>query len=204
MEVRLPRHLEHLNALIIPGGESTTMAIVAKRNGLLEPLRDFVLIKRLPVWGTCAGAIMLTDADKIFGAKIGGQESIGGFNVPIRRNAFGSQVDSFMADVDLQRMLGAGAQPFRAVFIRAPLFEIGSLENSNESGVVEGPDADANNSRGPSSKLKVLATVNHNGVAGAVVLLKQNVFATVFHPELTDDARIHAWFVDFCRNFRVS
>lgn len=86
--VRLPADLSRCDALIIPGGESTTMAIVARSSGLLEPLRTFVRTK--PVWGTCAGAILL--AESIVGAKKGGQEILGGIAVTIGRNAFGSQV----------------------------------------------------------------------------------------------------------------
>lgn len=86
--VKTPEELAACDALIIPGGESTTMALVASRSGLLEPLREFVKIR--PVWGTCAGAILLSE--KVEGTKRGGQELLGGISVTTGRNAYGSQV----------------------------------------------------------------------------------------------------------------
>lgn len=126
--VRLPTDLSQCDALIIPGGESTTMAIVARSSGLLEPLRNFVRTK--PVWGTCAGAILL--AESIVGAKRGGQEILGGISVTIGRNAFGSQVS-------LSPLLPRGAtadQPFAlklAVMFQNDSFE-GALEFEEGSG----------------------------------------------------------------------
>lgn len=86
--VRTPEELATCDALVIPGGESTTMAILARISGLLEPLREFVKVK--PVWGTCAGAILLSEA--VEGSKKGGQELLGGISIKIGRNGFGSQV----------------------------------------------------------------------------------------------------------------
>jgi 5'-phosphate synthase pdxT subunit len=91
MLVRTKEDLDACDALIIPGGESTTMAIVAKNMGLLDPLRDFVKIQRKPTWGTCAGAILLSEGG-VEGSKKGGQDVIGGVDIRIGRNGFGSQV----------------------------------------------------------------------------------------------------------------
>jgi 5'-phosphate synthase pdxT subunit len=93
--VRTKEDLDACDALIIPGGESTTMAIVAKNMGLLEPLRDFVKVQGKPTWGTCAGAILLSEGG-VEGSKKGGQDVIGGIDVRIGRNGFGSQVVQIM------------------------------------------------------------------------------------------------------------
>jgi 5'-phosphate synthase pdxT subunit len=110
VEVRLPEHLHGLDALIIPGGESTTIGKLATEYRLLEPLRAFAQQK--PVWGTCAGLIMLA---KDIGRA---QPLIGVMDIKVNRNAFGRQVDSFETDLTVPEL---GPQPFHAVFIRAPL-----------------------------------------------------------------------------------
>jgi 5'-phosphate synthase pdxT subunit len=110
VEVRLPRHLDGLDALIIPGGESTTIGKLAVDFGLLEPLREFAWHK--PVWGTCAGMILLA-------RDIGrDQPLLGLMDITVSRNAFGRQVDSFETDLHVPAL---GPEPFHAVFIRAPL-----------------------------------------------------------------------------------
>ncbi|KAJ9657411.1 Senecionine N-oxygenase [Coniosporium apollinis] len=127
-EVRTPAELDRCDALIIPGGESTTMSLVASRSGMLEPLRDFVKAHRKPTWGTCAGLILLAEsANK---TKKGGQELIGGLDVRVERNHFGRQVESFTAELDLPFLAATEAvetktdkRPFRSVFIRAPVVE---------------------------------------------------------------------------------
>eukprot|EP00124_Ichthyophonus_hoferi_P002075 Ihof_evm9s129 gene=Ihof_evmTU9s129 len=103
-----------LDGLIIPGGESTTMALVAERWGLMEPLREFA--KKKPVWGTCAGLIFL--ADKALNTKEGGQKLIGGIDILVSRNHFGSQLNSFETYITCPAL---GENPFHAVFIRAPV-----------------------------------------------------------------------------------
>jgi 5'-phosphate synthase pdxT subunit len=116
-EVKKPEHLEVLDALVIPGGESTTIGKMAVRFGLLNPLRD-AIGSGLPVYGTCAGMIFLAGA-----ITDGDQPLIGELDVVVRRNAFGRQNESFEADIDVSGL----AKPFRAVFIRAPWIEkIGS------------------------------------------------------------------------------
>jgi 5'-phosphate synthase pdxT subunit len=116
VQVRLPAALEGLDGLIIPGGESTTIGQVAGRWGLLEPMRAFARSGR-PVWGTCAGMILLAK-EAVDG--VPGQPLLGLMDIAVRRNAFGRQVDSFEADLAVPAL---GEPPFHAVFIRAPLVE---------------------------------------------------------------------------------
>ncbi|KAL9636474.1 MAG: hypothetical protein Q9164_002796 [Protoblastenia rupestris] len=130
-EIRTPLELTACHALVIPGGESTTVSLVAARCGLLEPLRDFVKAKRKPTWGTCAGLILLAEsANK---TKKGGQELIGGLDVRVNRNYFGRQTESFQAPLDLPFLKNQSSQsvdtereverPFNGIFIRAPVVE---------------------------------------------------------------------------------
>jgi pyridoxal 5'-phosphate synthase pdxT subunit len=165
------RHLEELAAvdgLVLPGGESTTIVKLAARFALLEPLRAAVRAG-LPTYGSCAGMILL--ADRILDAPPD-QETVGGLDVTVRRNAFGRQVDSFESEVDPE--LDGG--PLRAVFIRAPWVE--------KAG--EGVD--------------VLGRVVGGAADGRIVAVRQgNLVATSFHPELTGDRRVHALFVDIVR-----
>jgi 5'-phosphate synthase pdxT subunit len=113
-EVRIPEHLEGLAGLILPGGESTTIGKLATTFGLIEPLREFAA--RRPVWGTCAGAILLSrDARRT-------QPLLGLMDITVERNAFGRQVDSFEIDLPVAGLDEPG-RPFHAVFIRAPLIE---------------------------------------------------------------------------------
>lgn len=165
IQVKSADQLDALQGLVIPGGESTTMALLAERWGLLEPLRS-VVRAGLPVYGSCAGMIML--ANEILDAKAG-QQVIGGLDVTVRRNAFGRQVDSFEVDLDMPVL---GTAPFHAVFIRAPRVE----------------------RVGPS--VEILAEL-----PGSIVAIRQDrILATAFHPELTEDDRIHALFIEMTRN----
>jgi 5'-phosphate synthase pdxT subunit len=113
VEVRLPEHLQGLDGLIIPGGESTTIGKLAVEYGMIEPLRAFA--QQRPTWGTCAGLIFLA---KDIG--IEHQPILGVMDVKVNRNAFGRQIDSFEVDIPVR---GLGEAPFHAVFIRAPLVE---------------------------------------------------------------------------------
>jgi pyridoxal 5'-phosphate synthase pdxT subunit len=120
VEVRKPEQLEGLDGLIIPGGESTTMGLIAERWGLVGPLRAWVHGGR-PTWGTCAGMILL--AERAEGQKQGGQPLLGGLDVTVNRNYFGRQVDSFETILDVPAL---GPEPIPAVFIRAPaITEVG-------------------------------------------------------------------------------
>ena len=167
--VRSVEELEVVDALVIPGGESTTMSKLALRWGLMEPLRDRVRAG-MPAYGSCAGMIML--ADRIEGGR-DDQETVGGLDVTVRRNAFGRQVDSFEADLEIPVL---GGDPVHAVFIRAPW-----VESVGE-------------------QVQVLGTVSGGPAAGRIVAVRQgSLLATSFHPELTGDHRVHAYFVEMVR-----
>ena len=154
-EVRTPVDLEGIDALVIPGGESTTMTLGIEREGLAEPLRDLVR-SGVPTLGTCAGLIMLD------------RDHLDLLDVTARRNAFGRQVQSFEADLEVN---GLGSGPLRAVFIRAPWVD--------EYG----------------EDVEVLAEIEGHPVA----VRQGNMLAVAFHPELTEDERIHAWLVERVR-----
>jgi 5'-phosphate synthase pdxT subunit len=174
VEARLPQHLEDLDGLIIPGGESTTIGKVARRWDLLEPLRAFAQSGR-PLWGTCAGMIFL--AKEVVDGKPD-QPLLALMDVTVRRNAFGRQVDSFEADLEIAAL---GEEPFHAVFVRAPLIER----------VGEGVEVVA--------KLEPALSVNRRlGVEGDEIIVavrQENLLATAFHPELTEDDRFHRYFL---------
>ena len=161
VEVRLPQHLDGLDGLIIPGGESTTIGKVAERWGLLEPIRAFAQSGR-PLWGTCAGMILMA---KEVVDSVQGQLSLKLMDIAVRRNAFGRQVDSFEADLEIAAL---GDKPFHAIFIRAPLIER----------VGEG--------------VEVLAQLDDGTIVAA---RQGNLLATAFHPELMEDGRFHRYFV---------
>ncbi|WP_067815494.1 pyridoxal 5'-phosphate synthase glutaminase subunit PdxT [Actinomadura kijaniata] len=167
--VRRPAELEAVDALVIPGGESTTMWKLATAFELMEPLRKRVEAG-MPAYGTCAGMIML--ADRITGG-VEGQQTIGGIDMTVRRNAFGRQVDSFEAEVPLT---GMGDTPYHAVFIRAPW-----VENVGEG-------------------VEVLGRAETGPNVGRIVAVRQGrLMATSFHPELTGDFRVHHYFADLVR-----
>ncbi|KAJ6807917.1 putative pyridoxal 5'-phosphate synthase subunit PDX2 [Iris pallida] len=189
VEVRKPEQLDGVDALIIPGGESTTMAKLAHYHNLFPALREFVNEGK-PVWGTCAGLIFL--ANKAIGQKTGGQEFIGGLDCTVHRNFFGSQLQSFETDLSVPKLaeVEGGAVSCRGVFIRAPA-------------VLEaGPGVEVL-AHYPVSldKLKsVLSDTRGQDITGTeakvIVALRQgNILATAFHPELTSDTRWHTYFI---------
>ncbi len=157
LPVRRPQELEKVDGLIIPGGESTTIGKLIKRYGLADAIENLAM--RAPVYGTCAGMILL--AKNVVGSE---QFRLGLIDITVQRNAYGRQVDSFEADVPIPVL---GEPPFRAVFIRAP----------------------------------AIASVNGNVQALArheekVILARQNnILVSSFHPELTEDDRIHRYFL---------
>jgi len=158
-EIRKPGQLEGIDALIIPGGESTTIARLILSNGMPLPIHEFCASGR-PVWGTCAGAILLArHVDNL------DRPGIEVMDIAVRRNAFGRQVDSFEADIEIT---GIEGQPFRAVFIRAPLIV----------GVDPGVEA--------------IARLDNRTIVAA---RQGNLLATSFHPELTGDTRLHEYFL---------
>ncbi|KAL8804370.1 MAG: hypothetical protein Q9200_005853 [Gallowayella weberi] len=219
LEVRTAEELQRCNALIIPGGESTTVSLVASRSNLLEPLRDFVKIHRRPTWGTCAGLILLAEsANRI---KKGGQELIGGLDVRVNRNYFGRQTESFEADLNLTFLSGnpcpENDEPFKGVFIRAPVVEKilppvtgEQKEEANRDGTVVAPGKDDGAEGQKSWPVEIMATLpgrskrlfeklevtGLNEEVGDIIAVRQrNVFGTSFHPELTPDSRIHIWWL---------
>ncbi len=159
--VRRASELAGIDGLVIPGGESSVMDKLARTFGLAEPLKA-AIADGLPVYGTCAGLIMLAD---VIRDAIAGQESLGGLDVVVQRNAFGSQLDSFETDLDIPAV---GEQPMHAVFIRAPIVE----------------------SVGP--KATTLAALEDGRV---VAVEQGNLIGTSFHPEMTGDTRFHEYFL---------
>jgi 5'-phosphate synthase pdxT subunit len=174
VEVRKPEQLIGLDGLILPGGESTTMGLIAERQGLVAPLRAWVHGGR-PTWGTCAGMILL--ADRVTDQKAGGQPLIGGLDVTVNRNYFGRQTESFEALLEAPLL---GEEPFHAVFIRAPA-------------IVE---------HGPTVVVLASAPGRTEGVVVAVRHGK--MLATAFHPELTNDSRWHRLFLQIVAGEKVS
>jgi pyridoxal 5'-phosphate synthase pdxT subunit len=171
--VRRPEELDRVDGLVIPGGESTTLWRLSVAFDVLEPLRKLIG-EGLPAFGSCAGMIMLADR---LADGVEGQQTYGGIDMTVRRNAFGRQVDSFEHDITLG---GVGADtgvtegPFRAVFIRAPW-----VEQTGPGVAILGTD---------------LGT-------GRIVAVRQGqLLATAFHPELTPDRRIHQLFVDIVKD----
>ncbi|GAA1818632.1 pyridoxal 5'-phosphate synthase glutaminase subunit PdxT [Planosporangium flavigriseum] len=167
--VRRPEELDSVDALVIPGGESTTMSKLAIEFGVLEPLRKRVA-GGMPVYGSCAGMIMLA-TDVVDGRP--DQQTLAGIDMVVRRNAFGRQVDSFEGPVEIA---GIDGGPFHAVFIRAPWVESVAADVEVLGRVTEGPAA-----------------------GRIVAVRQRNLLATAFHPELTGDLRVHRFFVEMAR-----
>jgi len=164
--VRRPEELASVNGLVIPGGESSVMDKLTRMFGLAGPLKAAVAAG-LPVYGTCAGLIML--ADTVLDG-IAGQESIGGLDISVRRNAFGSQTASFETDLDVPAL---GQAPVHAVFIRAPVVE----------------------SIGP--RARALASITDGR---CVAVEQDNLLGTSFHPEITGEYRFHEYFLQKVRS----
>jgi 5'-phosphate synthase pdxT subunit len=167
VEVRLPKQLDGIDGLIIPGGESTTIGKLSNDFGLMEPLREFG--KSHAIWGTCAGAIFLSkDVSRH-------QPLLGLMDIKVARNAFGRQVDSFEADLDIAELKQATGttHPYHAVFIRAPIIE------------------------SVSGNARILSALPDGRVVAA---LEGRLLATSFHPELTSDTRFHEYFLSLAEN----
>jgi len=191
--VRTPEDLERCDALIIPGGESTTIALLARLAGLLEPLRQF--LKQKPIWGTCAGAILLAQA--VENTKKGGQELIGGMSVTVARNGWGSQVESFEAPLYVDGLRDA-EQSFTGVFIRAPV--VLSMNPKPDDSPME---ILARLPAGVLPKGQTLVSPDEDDTdprdTRTVVAIRQGKhMLTTFHPELTKDNRFHEYFVRSC------
>ena len=164
VEVRTPEELETVDALVIPGGESTTIGKLAELYGLIEPIRSRVR-DGMPILGTCAGMIFLASS-----TTEGQQPQLGLLDVVVERNAFGRQVDSFEADLEVE----GREEPVRAVFIRAPWIHKAGAD------------------------VEILATVNDpsHDEPRPVVVRQDNILATSFHPELIGETWIHELLID--------
>jgi len=170
--VRRPVELDRIDALVLPGGESTAIVKLARTFDLLEPLRKRIG-EGLPTYGSCAGMILLADRIDEGGSPL--DETIGGIDMTVRRNAFGRQIDSFEEDVDIDGLPGGQVH---AVFIRAPWVQ--------EVGPAATP----------------LGRVSSGHAVGRIVAVRQqHLLATSFHPELTGDGRIHAYFCEMAKEF---
>ncbi|KAJ2755547.1 Senecionine N-oxygenase [Coemansia pectinata] len=182
VEVRTKQELDLVDALIIPGGESTSIALIAERCGILEDLREFARTK--PTWGTCAGLILL--AKTAIHTKKGGQQLLNALPVTVSRNQFGRQVDSFSIKLSSQclghvseKSVTGVVEPFEYVFIRAPA--IVSVDDSEVEPLVKLPPG---HGQTEASEDGLLVAVKYRKMLG-----------TSFHPELTNDTRWHRYFV---------
>ena len=165
VEIRQRKHLAGLDALILPGGESTTMGKLLVELDMLAPIRSGIS-DGMPVFGTCAGLILLCSR-----IENSDQPRLGGLDATVRRNAFGRQVDSFETPIIIT---GLDPEPFPAVFIRAPVL----LEVDKH--------------------VQILATVLQDGQERPVAVRQNNLLGASFHPELTQDLRIHRYFLKMC------
>lgn len=167
--VKTAAEINAIDALIIPGGESTTISKLAKAFGLFDLIAKRIS-EGMPTYGSCAGMILVA---KTILDPASDQDTFGGIDMEVRRNAFGRQTESFEVDLDFKTISGA---PIRGVFIRAPWVE----------------------SHG--SKVEILASVEISGVQHPVAVRQGSVLATAFHPELTGDNRVHRYFLeDVCK-----
>jgi 5'-phosphate synthase pdxT subunit len=157
--IRLSHELDTLDGLIIPGGESTTMLRLMENFGLIQPIREMAR-DDLPIWGTCAGMVLLAKSTSNYE-----METLALMDAKVKRNAFGSQVDSFEADLKIPAV---GEEPFHAVFIRAPIIE------EAEPGV------------------EILSRLADGTI---VAIRQNRLLACAFHPEFTDDLRFHSYFL---------
>ncbi len=175
VEVKFPKQLDEVDGIVIPGGESTTIGILARRTGLLDKLRDYIL-NGLPVFGTCAGLIML--AKEVRDATVGEtrQPVLGVMDISVIRNVFGRQKDSFEIDLEIPEL----GKTVRAVFIRAPA-------------IVR-----------CWGTTRPLAKINHEKYGELIVMARQeHMLACAFHPELTKDTTVHKYFINMVLEYRI-
>ena len=165
--VKTPEQIKEVDALIIPGGESTTVGAMLERFDLKKPLLDRVK-KGMPVWGTCMGMIVM--AEKVTGST---QPTLGILHIEVKRNAFGRQLESAEVPLEIQ---GLGGKPFPGVFIRSPWIE--SVRD----------------------KAKIMASLDGQGV----MVRQGHLLGTSFHPELTDDLRLHKLFIEMVAQARAA
>ncbi|XWS28410.1 hypothetical protein CRYUN_Cryun25bG0066300 [Craigia yunnanensis] len=190
VEIRKPEQLQSISSLIIPGGESTTMAKLAEFHNLFPALREFVQMGK-PVWGTCAGLIFL--ANKAVGQKEGGQQLVGGLDCTVHRNYFGSQIQSFEAELLVPELASreGGPETFRGVFIRAPAV----LEVGPEVEVLADYPIPSNKVLYSSSAVEIQEEYAVPEKKVIVAIKQGNLLGTAFHPELTADTRWHSYFL---------
>lgn len=183
-EIKTPEQLARCQALVIPGGESTAISLIAERTHMLEPLQQFVALG-YPVWGTCAGLIFLATSIKGGRAE---QKLLGGIDIEVTRNAFGRQLDSFETDL-VYEFLTPG--PFETVFIRAPVVTaVGPSDASAKDVIVS-----ENPYKNP-APVEILKTVTRKDQELVVAVRQGNKLGTSFHPELSnEDYRFHRWFI---------
>ncbi|KAF9428488.1 hypothetical protein BGZ94_002197 [Podila epigama] len=178
--IRNAKEIAEVDALVIPGGESTTMALIAERSGFLPDLKEFV--RTHPTWGTCAGLILLSEAVTSGGTLKGDQKLLGGLSITIKRNAFGTQKESFEAGLHVEGLDNA-EKLFPGVFIRAPVID--EIIKPEEVQVVAKLERDY----GSTPK-------------GTIVAVRQgHLLGTAFHPELTRDNRMHLFFVKMAQEW---
>ena len=212
IEVRSVADLSRCDGLILPGGESTAIALLAAREGLLQPLRSYSSQQR-PVFGTCAGLILLSDC--VLGQKRGGQELIGGLHVTTQRNHYGTQLGSFRAQLTVDAFADSGGPQSEAVFIRAPaIVEVASDVQvlaaipKQADALLEQKGKRADDQTDDTATQRQLTEagsggrVDYRGAEQSVVpvaVRQGNCLATTFHPELTKEWRWHALFADIVR-----
>jgi len=165
--IRLPRELDTLDGLVIPGGESTTMLRLMGSFGLIQPIRGMAR-DGLPIWGTCAGMILL--AKDVANYEM---ETLGLMDTRVKRNAFGSQVDSFEADLEVPLL---GEEAYHAIFIRAPIIEEAKTD------------------------VTILSRLSDGTI---VAIRQNQLLACAFHPEFTDDLRFHTYFLNMVNQRRA-
>ncbi len=166
--VKTHRDLKDISGLIIPGGESTTLSLLLEAQGLYEDIKSLISDQKLPVFGTCAGMVML--AKSLVDAKEG-QKTFGTMDISVKRNAFGSQISSFEKSLFVE---GIDSGPVHAVFIRAPY-----VVRVGES-------------------VSVLADIEHLGTRYPVVCREGSTLVSAFHPEIVGDARLHRLWLEYC------
>src|SRR3989339_1726041 len=159
--IKLPEHLRSIDRLIIPGGESTTIGKLLSIYNLIKPIRKRVK-EGMPIWGTCAGAILMA---KHVSNGLPNQNSLNLMNITAKRNAFGSQLDSFETNLNIKQI---GEAPLHVIFIRAPILE------------------------SPGNNVEILSMLDNKYI---VAVRQNKMIATCFHPELTNDTRFHKYFV---------
>jgi 5'-phosphate synthase pdxT subunit len=194
VEVRTESELNNCDALVVPGGESTSMSLIAERTNMLVPLQQFISSNK-PIWGTCAGLIFLSK--QILNGRPD-QKALGALDIQVKRNAFGRQQDSFEANLDFSSFI-PGVDSFPTIFIRAPVISKVLATPYNDEYLPIGQIDDDGDIIYSTTKFHNEAPVEmlHNLQSGLVVAARQgNILVTSFHPELSDDYRFHKWFID--------